>query len=122
MTLNLNGRVFQPVNNSDGGRVDGNTRFHFSQSGQNITAHYSGPNVFDGHIIGQMLGEADMKLLYHSRALTGELEAGEASVDIFYDDDGNLRLAMSWAWLNGSKKTGTSNYIEVSPYKHERTL
>ncbi|MEP4051340.1 MAG: hypothetical protein ABJN22_03755 [Litorimonas sp.] len=121
MTFNLNGRMFKPLQNSEGGRVDGDTLFRFSQSGQNITAHYNGPDVFDGHIIGQMHGEAEMKLLYHSRARTGELEAGEAKVKISRDANGNLRLAMNWAWLNGSKKTGTSNYIEVSSDEREKT-
>lgn len=120
--FNLDGRLFKPVNNSDGGRVDGNTLFHFSQSGQNITAHYNGPDVFDGHIIGQLHSESKMKLLYHARVATGELEAGEATVEILRDEDGKLRFAMNWTWLNGSKKSGTSNYIEVSPDEHEKIL
>ena len=115
MTKNLDGRVFRPIKNSDGGRVDGNTLFQFTQTDQNVTATYEGPGVTDGHLIGRFLDEANMALLYHSRSETGDLEAGEAVAKVGQDGDGRLTLSMNWTWLNGTKTAGTSNYVEVLP-------
>ena len=121
MTFNLDDRFFRPAKNSEGGRVDGNTLFHFSQIGQNFIATYTGPGVSDGHLIGRFLGEDEMTLIYHSRSETDDLEAGEAVAKVEQDSDGRLTLNMKWTWLNGSKTAGTSNYVEVLPNELEDT-
>ncbi len=119
--FNLDGRFFKPVENSEGGRVDGKTLFEFSQTSQNFSATYQGPGVMDGHLIGRFLREADMALIYHSRSEAGEMEAGEAVAKVVQGRDGRLTLNMAWTWLNGSKTSGTSNYIEVLPNELEDT-
>lgn len=113
MTLNLNGRIFHPVKNSDDGRVQEDALFVFRQEGSDFVATYSGNGVSDGHLIGRMTGTDEADLIYHSRAADGALEAGQAKARFRTSDDGPLMIDMNWQWLNGSKAKGTSLYKEV---------
>lgn len=121
MTFNLNGRKFSPIANSEGGRVDETTLFTFSQIGRNFSAIYTGANVSDGHLIGRFQEDAKITLLYHSRAKTGELEAGSAVADVTRTPNGKLTLDMQWEWLNASQKTGRSKYLEVTPTEQNKS-
>ena len=112
MSFNLDGRRFSPMKNSDAGRLASDAVFTFGQSGKNFTAVYSGAGFSDGHLIGTMTGKTSANLIYHCRADTGELEAGEASAS-FELKDGRITISMTWQWLNGSKKSGTSYYEEI---------
>jgi len=113
VSIDLNGRVFSPLANSEGGRVTSSTFFHFAQSGQNFTATYSGAGVTDGHIIGVFRAQGEADLIYHSRAETGELEAGSAKAIFRKTESGKMTIDMDWQWLNGSKASGQSHYTEV---------
>ena len=111
MSVNLDGRVFTPVENSAGGAVSSDTRFVFAQDGDAVTADYSGAGVTDGHIVGRMTGEATAELLYHCRKGDGSLAAGAATAE-FGRDGGVLTIAMDWRWLDGPG-SGQSFYREV---------
>lgn len=111
--IDLDGRHFSPVSNSKGGRVDHDSIFIFAQSGNDFTASYQGKAVSDGHIIGKMTGANTATIIYHARAATGELEAGEAEV-VFTVRDNQINIEMTWRWLNGSKSAGTSKYREIT--------
>lgn len=110
--IDLHGRHFSPVSNSKGGRVQSDSIFIFSQKGGNFTATYSGVYVTDGHIIGRMTGPKTADILYHSRANSGELEAGQAVVSFDFSND-KIIMNMNWQWLNGSKASGKSSYGEI---------
>jgi len=114
VSIDLNGRVFRPLANSEGGRVTSSTFFHFAQSGQNFTATYSGAGITDGHIIGAFHAKGEANLLYHSRAETGTLEAGTAKAIFRKTETGQMTIDMDWQWLNGTKTSGQSHYVEVS--------
>jgi len=101
-TIDLDGRTFSPVRNSEAGRVSSDAVFRFQQSGAAFTAQYSGEGFSDGHLIGCMTASDKADLIYHCRAADGGLEAGEAKADFSVDDDGNITIDMSWRWLNGS--------------------
>lgn len=113
-TFNLENKRFSPVVNSEGGRVSSGAVFVFTQTGDKLSAVYSGGGVSDGHIIGRMTSQSTAVLLYHSRAKDGSLEAGQADVIIHMTADDKLAMEMNWTWLNGSKASGTSRYKEIS--------
>ena len=113
--FNLDGRIFQPVVNSDGGSVTSGTVFHFTQSGPNFTARYSGAGVTDGHLIGCFHDDTNAELIYHARTDNGSLDAGEAKAQFQKNENGMLSIEMSWRWLNGTRQSGTSEYIEITP-------
>jgi len=111
--FNLDGKHFSPTQNSNGGRVQSDTVFIFKQSGKDFTALYSGPNVSDGHIVGQMTAHDKADLIYHARASDGALEAGQATAQFEINEAGKITIAMNWQWLNGSQETGQSFYEEL---------
>ena len=111
-TINLDGRVFVPVENSPAGTATGETTFRFSQDGALITARYSGGPVINGHIIGHFLQADQADLLYHCVTADGDLKAGHAIATFSDLPDGRLRIDMGWRWLNGEGE-GTSRYEEV---------
>ncbi len=109
--INLNGKRFSPIANSEAGRVASDAVFIFSQTGAAFTAEYSGAGFTDGHLIGNFISDDEANLVYHSRASNGDLEAGQASAK-FSTADNRLEIAMDWHWLNGSQKSGQSFYRE----------
>ena len=115
MSINLDGRHFTPIQNSKHGRVGSETTFIFQQSGKDFTASYIGNTVSDGHIIGKFTDSHSAQLIYHSRSSEGKLEAGEALASFKENEDKLLEIEMEWSWLNHSKKSGTSQYLEDIP-------
>ena len=113
MTLDLNGRRFHPIQNSEAGRVKGDAVFSFRQQGSGFVADYSGSGFTDGHLIGSITGPLTADLVYHSRASDGALEVGEAIAQFTVPDQGPIMIEMQWHWLNGSKAKGTSLYQEI---------
>lgn len=112
MILDLNGKQFSPLRNSEGGRVASDAVFIFAQTGDAFTATYSGEGFSDGHLIGQMRGDMTATLIYHCRSEDGSLEAGEAEAIFERDEAGKLTISMNWRWLNGSQQSGSSYYGE----------
>ena len=49
--INLNKKIFRLIENSDHGAVSGSTMFHYNQSGNIITATYTGGGVLNGQIL-----------------------------------------------------------------------
>lgn len=111
--IDLDGRVFHPVQNSKHGTVEATTIFKFKQSGNRVSATYSGSDVVDGHIVGQFVSNNIATLLYHSITKSGELQAGEAEAVFDALPDKRLCIHMNWRWLNGDKTDGTSYYEEI---------
>ena len=111
--INLHGKKFSPKRNSEGGRVASDAVFTFEQSGNNFSAVYSGAGFSDGHLIGAFENDNTARLIYHSRAESGALEAGEAKAIFSRMPDGRLTIAMDWTWLNGSRASGQSFYEEI---------
>jgi hypothetical protein len=111
--INLHGRNFSPLRNSEGGRVTSAAVFSFTQTGTRFVATYSGEGFIDGHLIGKMTGPTNAVLIYHCRADNGELEAGQATASFAYNSDKTLEITMQWQWLNGTKASGISVYGEI---------
>ncbi|NNC37481.1 MAG: hypothetical protein EX271_12435 [Acidimicrobiales bacterium] len=112
--FNLNGRRFYPVHNTVNGTVTDDTIFHFSQSGENITADYAGGDIEIGHITGLFMKPDTAILLYHCLTTEGELKAGRADAHFSLNEAGTICIDMQWQWLSGDKTSGTSHYEEIS--------
>lgn len=111
--IDLDGKIFSPVKNSDGGRVSSDAVFTFSQTGASFSAAYTGIGFTDGHLIGNFISDDQADLIYHSRANSGALEAGQARAKFSLGDLNKLEISMDWRWLNGSLKSGQSYYREI---------
>jgi len=116
--IDLDGKKFSPVKNSEGGRVKSDAMFTFTQNGSAFSAEYSGEGFSDGHLIGIMSADNTAQLVYHSRADSGLLEAGQARAEFSKNSKGRWQISMNWQWLNNETlnnktKSGQSFYEEI---------
>lgn len=111
--INLDKRVFIPVENSTGGVVDDRTEFHFTQVGEQFQATYTGGDIVQGHIVGRFTHNRTAQILYHCLTSNDDLKAGRATANFTLSDDGQISMALEWAWVSGGNGSGTSKYIEV---------
>lgn len=54
--VSLDGRTLVGVANDEDGEVSGDTRFQFTQDGEQIYARYSGGTIVDGHYWEHSMG------------------------------------------------------------------
>ena len=119
----LDNRVFVPVENTEDGVVNGNTRFHFWQEGIVFFADYFGGDVREGHIIGQFDETGRGHMLYHCLTTDRNLKAGKAVAEFTKYDDGRMAMDLNWEWITQTHQNndifkgqakGQSRYEELS--------
>ncbi|BDC49348.1 hypothetical protein F183_A16640 [Bryobacterales bacterium F-183] len=106
---NFEGRQFLPLRNSEGGQVNGDTRFLYHQSGDLLTATYSGGGIRAGSMLGTVAADGQLHFCYHHLTDGGELRSGVCRSRPELLPDGRIRLYESWQWtLGGDLATGES--------------
>jgi hypothetical protein len=75
--INYNNSICRSVTNSANGETSGDTVFLYKQTGNILTAEYSGGNIKYGHLIGLVDGDGTIDMRYHQVNQQGT-------------DDGNL--------------------------------
>jgi len=109
----LNGKKFVPVTNENG-RSSPKTVFHYFQTEQVITGHYSGGQILQGQFIGEIHPDGTLRILFQCLTNNYKLLSGKAEGDIREREHGRLALYFNWSWLSGEKGGGMSNYEEIS--------
>ncbi len=111
--ININGRIFTGVHNTENGEVSGQTRFHYFQDGRMIWADYGGGEVVSGHLIGTIDDEGGLEFSYHHLNKDLQIKSGYCRSTPEQLPDGRLRFHESWRWTSGDKSSGTSIIEEV---------
>ena len=106
--MDLNGRKFKAIQNSNSGEVNESTIFHYQTNPSLVEATYSGGRILKGHLIGEYTAVDEIYFVYHHLNLEGELCAGKCTSKIISLDSGKLQLEESWEWTLGRKGKGTS--------------
>lgn len=114
MKYNLEGKIFQSIENTENGEVNSDTIFHYHQSGELISADYSGGKIVQGHLLGKMLENGDLVFSYHHLNTGGELMIGNCTSTPEMLPDGKLKFLEKWKWLSGDKSIGSSQIVELS--------
>lgn len=113
MKYNIDGKIFQPVENDDNGEVNPETLFHYHQDDDVVSADYSGGNIKQGHLLGRMLEDGTLEFKYHHINLDGFLMVGECTSVPTLLPDGRVKYSEKWRWLSGDKSSGTSQVVEI---------
>lgn len=110
--LDLDGRVFASLANTDNGDVGAGSRFSYRQQGRRIWSVYQTPKVRFGTLVARLdeAGEIDMR--YQQLSASG-VRRGRCQSRIESLPDGRLRLHERWQWLDGDQSTGESVLEEV---------
>lgn len=111
--IDYNGRKFVPFTNTENGEVDGNTVFHYHQSGFDFSAEYSGGEVKKGSMIGKVSKTGELDFYYEHLNTNDEIRAGKCHSVPVIKDDGKIELHEKWQWLNGDCSTGESIVVET---------
>ncbi|RYY66598.1 MAG: n-acetylglutamate synthase [Chitinophagaceae bacterium] len=111
--IDYNGRRFRGVSNTENGEVSGDTEFQYRQSGNIVTAIYSGGPILIGHLLATAGESGVLDMRYHHVNTAGELLTGECRSVPELLPDGRLRLHESWRWTSGDGSSGTSIVEEV---------
>jgi hypothetical protein len=114
MIYDLDGKIFRSVTNSDNGEVGRETRFHYRQTGDIVTATYAGGSIVDGHLIATVGPGGVLDMRYHHVNDRGELMVGTCRSTPEQLPDGRLRFHEEWQWLSGDRSAGQSTIEEVA--------
>ncbi len=112
--LNLDGKIFKALSNSDNGEVGSDTLFYYSQTDDVISADYHGGEIMKGNLIGKQLESGEFDFFYHHINRLGELKIGRCLSKAETLDDGRLKLFEKWQWLCDDMSSGESELIEAS--------
>ena len=113
MRYNLEGKVFRSVSNTGNGEVGADTRFHYRQTGDIVTADYRGGGIQAGHLIARVLAGGQLDMRYHHLNDKGDFMLGKCLSTPERLPDGRLRFKEQWQWLSGDMSGGFSEIEEV---------
>jgi len=112
-THSYNGRIFVTVINSDNGEVDGSTIFKYYQKDDVVWADYQGGKIVKGYLLGKVLEDGRMDIVYHHINNCGALRRGKCLSTPEMNANGQLQLHEAWQWLDDENYCGQSMVMEA---------
>lgn len=106
------GRFFVPKTNTENGEVDGRTLFEYHQKGTILWADYAGGDVRKGHLIGSVAKNGELDFYYHHVNIHNQIRVGKCHSIPRMLENGKVKLAEKWQWLNGDESEGESVIVE----------
>ncbi|MCG8328774.1 MAG: hypothetical protein MI974_13870 [Chitinophagales bacterium] len=113
MKFDLEGKIFQSVENTDNGEVSSDTLFHYHQEENIISAEYSGGCIANGHLLGKINIDGTLRFFYHHINSNGELKVGQCKSTPEILEDGRLKFHEEWQWGTGDNSSGKSVIVEI---------
>ncbi len=111
--IHYHNKVFRPVANTANGETSSETQFHYQQSGNILTAEYTGGKIIQGHLIGLVDADGKIDMRYHQVNIHGELMTGICKSIPELLPNGKIRLHETWEWTSGDCSKGNSVLEEV---------
>ncbi len=110
-TISLDGIRMHVVSTGEGGEVNTETLFEFTQNGSVVSAHYAGGKVRLGYLVGTMSAEG-LRFRYAQVDNAGRLDGGYSTCEIRRTAEGKLQLAEHFQW--DSREGSGTNLYEVT--------
>jgi hypothetical protein len=111
--INYDNRKFASVHNSETGEVSGETVFHYHQTGNIVSAEYSGGEIIFGTLIAVADENGNLDMRYQHINKNGELMTGKCLSTPEILTDGRIRLHENWQWTSGDLSAGESIIEEL---------
>jgi hypothetical protein len=106
--INYNNKLFKPINNTENGETSNETVFKYKQTGNILTAEYTGGKIIFGHLIGLVDENGNIEMRYHQVNNQGKLMTGICHSKPERLANGKIRLHETWQWTSGDKSKGQS--------------
>lgn len=111
--INYHNKIFKPVSNTENGETSDETIFYYKQTGNILTAEYSGGKIKYGHLIGIVDENGNIDMRYHQVNEKGALMTGICQSKPEILDNGKIRLHETWEWTSGDRSKGQSIIEEL---------
>ncbi|TDL65203.1 n-acetylglutamate synthase [Rhodococcus qingshengii] len=111
--MDLNGRSFVSIENTDNGEVSSKTIFDYTQEGNIISATYSGGEIVKGTLIGVIKDDGCLEFRYNHVNNKNEIRGGQCISTPEILPDGRLRFYENWKWLDSEATEGNSIIEEI---------
>lgn len=111
--INYDDKSFKPVTNSPNGETSNDTIFYYKQTGNILTATYSGGKIKAGQLIGIVNQSGEIDLRYHQVNINNELMSGICHSIPEILPNGKIRLHEEWQWTSGDCSKGKSIIEEI---------
>jgi hypothetical protein len=106
--INYKNKLFKPINNTANGETSNETIFRYKQTGNILTAEYTGGKIIFGHLIGLVDENGNIEMRYQQVNNQGELMTGICHSKPERLANGKIRLHETWQWTSGDKSKGLS--------------
>ena len=110
--MNLNGKSFRAISNSDHGEVSSATIFKYFEQDGLVWAEYSGGDILKGNLIGKRDDDGSLDLRYHHVNRRGEIKTGICRSKVEKDNNGKIRIKEKWKWTCDDYSEGESEMME----------
>lgn len=112
--VSLDGVRMATASTSAIGVVDAETILVFEQAGDLFSARYRGGSIWDGLLVGRMLGEDRVEFRYVQLDRSGAMDQGVSTGTLTRLADGRLQLVERFEWL--TRVGGGENvFEEITP-------
>jgi hypothetical protein len=99
------------ISTAEGGDVNAETLFEFTQDGSVVSARYAGGKVRLGYLVGAM-STTELRFRYAQIDNSGRLDGGYSTCEIGRTAEGRVRLAEHFTW-DSREGSGTNLYEEI---------
>ena len=109
--ISLDGVRMRVVSTAEGGEVNTESLFEFTQDGSVVSAHYAGGNVRLGYLVGTMSAEG-FRFRYAQVDNSGRLDGGYSTCEIERTAEGRIHLTEHFTW-DSREGSGTNIFEEI---------
>lgn len=106
--MNYNGKTFRAVSNTTNGETSAETIFQYQQTGDILTASYSGGRIVTGYLLGLVDEAGNLDFCYHQINTDGQLRSGRCRSAPEVLPTGKIRLHETWQWTSGDDSSAVS--------------
>ncbi len=109
--ISLHGIRMRVVSTAEGGEVNTETLFEFTQDGSVVSARYAGGGVLLGYLVGT-ISTKGFHFRYAQVDNSGRLDGGYSTCEIGRMADGRVQMAEHFKW-DSREGSGTNIYEEI---------
>jgi hypothetical protein len=109
--MNLDHIKMNVIETAGNGVVNELTIFAFSQTGNSVSASYSGGQIHQGYLVGT-LDQNKLSFSYCQLQTNGKLDNGQSECDILIEN-GKIRLIEHFTWASRNSETGVNIFQEL---------
>ena len=100
--INLDGKCFFAVMNTESGEAGEETVFLYHQKGEIIWAEYQGGKILKGSLVGT-IKDLELNFKYQHINIEKEIKSGQCKSVIEVSKENKLKINEKWQWSTGEK-------------------